>query len=56
VPAPITRAVEPGEGEARFRLCIATERGSRRAAASKETVSGILRPFRSGQLLFNFGA
>jgi hypothetical protein len=42
VPAPITRAVEPGTGEARLREWIATERGSRRAAASKETLSGIL--------------
>lgn len=42
VPAPITRAVLPGVGEARFREWIATERGSRREAASKETLSGIL--------------
>ena len=37
VPAPITRAVEPGAGEARLREWIATERGSRSAAASKDT-------------------
>lgn len=42
VPAPITRAVEPGVGAARLTAWIATERGSRRAAASKETWSGIL--------------
>jgi hypothetical protein len=42
VPAPITRAVEPGAGRARLREWMATESGSRRAAASKETWSGIL--------------
>jgi hypothetical protein len=36
VPAPITRAVEPGTGLARFTAWMATERGSRRAAASEE--------------------
>ena len=42
MPAPMTSAVEPGVGDARFREWIATESGSRRAAASKETLSGIL--------------
>ena len=42
VPAPMTSAVEPGTGEARFREWIATDSGSRSAAASKETWSGIL--------------
>ena len=43
MPAPMTSAVEPGVGAARFREWIATESGSRSAAASKETWSGILR-------------
>jgi hypothetical protein len=38
----MTSAVEPGAGEARLREWIATERGSRRAAASKEMWSGNL--------------
>lgn len=42
MPAPITRAVEPGAGEARFKEWMATESGSKRAAASNETLSGIL--------------
>lgn len=42
VPAPITRAVEPGMGAARLREWIATLRGSRRAAASKEMLFGSL--------------
>jgi hypothetical protein len=37
VPAPMTRAVEPGVGAARLTEWMATERGSRRAAASNET-------------------
>ena len=37
VPAPITRAVEPGAGLARFTAWMATDKGSRRAAASKDT-------------------
>jgi len=42
VPAPIMRAVEPGNGLARLTAWMATERGSRRAAALKEILSGIL--------------
>ena len=42
VPAPMTRAVEPGVTEARLREWMATERGSRRAAASKEILLGSL--------------
>lgn len=42
MPAPITRAVEPGSGLARFTAWIATDSGSRRAAASNETLSGNL--------------
>lgn len=43
VPAPMTRAVDPGEiGAARFVAWMATERGSRSAAASKEICSGSL--------------
>lgn len=37
VPAPMTSAVEPGDGFARFTAWMPTERGSSRAAASKET-------------------
>lgn len=43
VPAPMTRAVEPGVGLARFTAWMATDKGSRRAAASKETWSGSLQ-------------
>jgi hypothetical protein len=43
VPAPMTSAVEPGAGEARFRAWIATDRGSRRAAASNEMCAGSLQ-------------
>ena len=43
VPAPSTKAVEPGAGLARLTACIPTERGSRRAAASKEILSGSLQ-------------
>jgi hypothetical protein len=42
VPAPMTRAVEPGAGAARLRECIATESGSNSAAASKDMWSGSL--------------
>lgn len=42
VPAPSTRAVEPVSGCARFLACIATDSGSRRAAASNEMFSGSL--------------
>lgn len=42
MPAPMTSAVEPGAGEARLTAWRATERGSSRAAASKETWLGSL--------------
>lgn len=42
MPAPRTRAVEPGSGAARFTAWMATERGSRSAAASKDMLSGSL--------------
>ncbi len=41
--APMTRAVEPGVGCARFTAWMATDNGSRSAAASKEMLSGSLR-------------
>lgn len=42
VPAPRTRAEVPEVTAARVTAWMATERGSRRAAAAKETVSGSL--------------
>lgn len=43
MPAPRTRAVEPDVIEAREVEWMATERGSRRAAAAKDIESGSLR-------------
>lgn len=45
MPAPRTRAVAPGSGRARLRAWMATERGSSRAAASKEMWAGSLVGF-----------
>lgn len=42
VPAPRTRAVEPGVGVALLTAWMATDRGSRSAAASNEISSGSL--------------
>lgn len=49
MPAPRTRAVAPGSGRARLRAWMATERGSSRAAASKEMWAGSLVFFLAGQ-------
>lgn len=42
VPAPITRALDAVLRAARLDACMATDKGSRRAAASKLTFFGIL--------------
>lgn len=43
VPAPKIRTVDPDFSPARFRACIATDRGSTRAPCSKDKVSGSLK-------------